>query len=193
MSAALVVLPQVWAVAETPSSLNLPVSDRKGPRRLRLVDPRTVVQTPVDSPWSEPPAAEERGNFAFYRKYTEAMLRRCMKLSLSGGRVASLLGRELFRSNVTHYKVENFDDAVIFVADVEKCIAMLNPAKRYLVRQIGLLEYTQAETAAIAGLTLRSVIRRYNDALDDLTRMFLERNMLERELSDTMKAVSRGA
>jgi DNA-directed RNA polymerase specialized sigma24 family protein len=112
-----------------------------------------------------------------------------MKLSMSGGRVASLLGRELFRTNVTHYKVEGFDDSVIFVADVESCIAKLDRAQQYLVRRIGLQEYTQYETAAMAGLPLRSVIRRYNESLDDLTRMFLERNMLERGMSDAMRAV----
>jgi len=188
MSAALVILPLVWATAEAPSSNN-PASAPKAPRRLSLVNPRTRVVKPVESPWSPPPDVKERGNFAFYRKYTEAMLRRCMKLSMSGGRIASLLGRELFQTNVTQYKVEGFDDAVIFVADVESCIAKLKPAQQYLVRRIGLQEYTQGETAAMAGLSLRTVLSRYNEALDDLTRMFLERNMLERGMSNAMKNV----
>jgi Sigma-70, region 4 len=188
MSAALVILPQVWATVEASNSIN-PVTAPKAPRRLSLVNPRDRVVKPVESPWSPPPDVKERGNFAFYRKYTEAMLRRCMKLSMGGGRVASLLGRELFQSNVSHCTVEAFDNSVIFVADIEACIGKLSPGQQYLVRRIGLQEYTLDETAAMGGLPLRTVIRRYNRALDDLTRMFLERNMLEREMSDAMRTV----
>ena len=187
MSAAVVILPQVWATVETSSSIN-PVTAPKAPRRLSLVDPRNRVVKPVVAPSSTLPDVKERGNFAFYRKYTEAMLRRCMKLSMGGGRVASLLGRELFQSNVSHCTVEGFDNSVIFVADVENCIAKLDRGKQYLVRRIGFQEYTHGETAAMAGLSLRTVLSHYNKALDDLTRMFLERNMLEREMSDAMKA-----
>jgi hypothetical protein len=56
-----------------------------------------------------------------------------------------------------------------------------------------LQEYTQGETAAMAGIPLRTVIRRYNESLDDLTRMFLERKMLEREMSDAMRGVENKA
>ena len=51
---------------------------------------------------------------AFYRKYTEAMLRRYLRMSIQTGRVPSLLGRELFRGNVTSYKMHGFEDGVIF-------------------------------------------------------------------------------
>jgi hypothetical protein len=192
MSAALVILPQVWATVEASSSIN-PVTAPKAPRRLSLVDPRNRVVKPVESPRSPLPDVKERGNFAFYRKYKEGMLRRYSKLSMGGGRVASLLGRELFQSNVSHCKVEAFDNSVIFVADVENCIAKLGPGKQYLVRRIGLQEYTQGETAAMAGLSLRTVLSHYNEALDNLTRMFLERNMLEREMSDAMKTTENTA
>ena len=177
MSAALVVLPQVWAMAEASSSTH-PPTQRKAPRCLR----------PAASGRTEAAKAQP-GNLAFYRKYTEAMLRRCLKLSLSRGRATSLVGRELFRANVTHYQVDHFDDAVIFVTDVERCIDRLQPAERHLVRRIGLQEYTQVETAALANLPLRTVIRQYNKALDKLTGMFLERNMLEKSPSETIQAV----
>ena len=63
---------------------------------------------------------------AFYRSYTETILRRYSKMSMEAGRVSSLLGRELFRGDVTSYKVHSFDDVVIFVHDVEKCLAKLD-------------------------------------------------------------------
>ena len=59
---------------------------------------------------------------AFYRKYTEGLLRRYVRLSMEAGRAPSLLGREMFRGNVTNYSVQGFDDVVIFVHDVESCV-----------------------------------------------------------------------
>lgn len=50
---------------------------------------------------------------AFYRKYTEAMLRRYVRMSMEAGKVPSLLGREMFRAKVTSYRVESFEDVVI--------------------------------------------------------------------------------
>lgn len=116
---------------------------------------------------------------AFYRKYTEAMLRRYMRLSMEAGRTPSLLGREMFRGKVTNYRVQGFDDVVIFVHDVEKCLATLDDGQQHLIRRIALQEYTQGEAAGMLGLSLRTVVRRYADALDLLTETFLERRLLE--------------
>jgi hypothetical protein len=52
-------------------------------------------------------------NLAFYRKYTEALLRRYVRMSLEAGRVPSLLGQEMFRAKVTHYRIASFEDVVI--------------------------------------------------------------------------------
>jgi hypothetical protein len=50
---------------------------------------------------------------AFYRKYTEGMLRRYLRLSMEAGKVPSLLGQEMFRGNVTSCRVDGFDDVVM--------------------------------------------------------------------------------
>ena len=89
---------------------------------------------------------------AFYRKYTEGMLRRYVKMSMEAGRVPSLIGREMFRGKVTNYAVNSFEDVVIFVHDVEKCMARLDKEQQLLIRRIALQEYTQGETAALTGL-----------------------------------------
>jgi RNA polymerase sigma factor (sigma-70 family) len=152
MSAALVILPVVWATA-TPSHLKtLP----------------EVVEQKKTAP-----------ELAFYRKYTEGLLRRYVKLSMEAGRAPSLLGREMFRGKVTNYRVHSFEDVVIFVHDVETCLKKLNERQQHLIRRIALQEFTQAETAGLLGLSLRSVHRRYADALDELTEIFLERKLLE--------------
>ncbi len=127
------------------------------------------------------PEAEERpqGELAFYRKYTEAMLRRYLRISIQSGRVPSLLGRELFRGNVTSYRVHSFEDGVIFCFDVEKRLSRLTVMEQQLIKRIGLQEYTQGEAAGMLGLSLRNSIRQYGYALDALTEMFLEAGMLE--------------
>jgi hypothetical protein len=121
---------------------------------------------------------------AFYRSYTEAMLRRYGVLSMESGRVPSLLGREMFRGRVTHYRVHGFDDVVIFVHDVEQCIKQLTAEQQRLIVRIGVQEYTFGEAAGMFGLTLRSVQRRYFNAVDELTAIFLKRRLLERVATD---------
>jgi hypothetical protein len=116
---------------------------------------------------------------AFYRKYTEALLRRYLRLSLEAGRVPSLMGREMFRGNVTHYRVNSFEDVVIFCHDVEKRLGQLRPLDQQLVKRVGLQQYTLVEVAGMLGLTVRIVLRRYVHVLDGLTEMFLEDRLLE--------------
>jgi len=116
---------------------------------------------------------------AFYRKYTEEMLRRYLRLSMEKGRVPSLLGREMFRGHVTSYRVHGFDDVVIFVHDVERCLTKLTETQQMLIERIALQEYTQGEAARLMGMSLRTVVRRYAEAVDLLTSIFLEAGLLE--------------
>jgi hypothetical protein len=57
-----------------------------------------------------------------YRERTVALLKRYLRLSVEVGRLPSLLGREFFRARVTSYRMASFEDAVIFVHDVEHCL-----------------------------------------------------------------------
>jgi hypothetical protein len=158
MSAALVILPMVWGTAAP--------ADSPG----KLPEAREQIQT------EEKRTAPE---VAFYRKYTEGLLRRYVRLSMEAGRAPSLLGREMFRGNVTNYSVQGFDDVVIFVHDVESCVKLLDDARQHLIRRIALQEFSLEETASLLRLPLRTVHRRYGNALDELTEIFLERKLLE--------------
>jgi hypothetical protein len=155
MSTALAILPRIWA-CESPREAVAPAPKPK-PSSNATVEPR----------------------LAFYRKYTEAMMRRYMRFSMEAGRVPSLLGQEMFRGKVTSYRVRSFEDLVIFVHDVEKCMGRLKQVDQLLITKIAVQEYTQGETAILMKLSLRTVIRRYNQAIDRLTALFLERQMLE--------------
>jgi predicted DNA-binding protein (UPF0251 family) len=116
---------------------------------------------------------------AFYRKYTEAMLRRYMRLSLSVGRMPALLGHDAFRGKMSTYRVTSFEDSVIFVYDVEKCLKKLDSFSQELIRRISLQEYTQGEAAGLLRVSLRTVVRRYGEAVDMLTQVFIDHRLLD--------------
>jgi predicted DNA-binding protein (UPF0251 family) len=123
--------------------------------------------------------ASPRPEMAFYRKYTEAMLRRYMRLSLRVGRMPALLGHDAFRGKMSTYRVTSFEDSVIFVYDVEKCLKKLDNFSQQLIRRIALQEYTQGEAAGLMGVSLRTIVRRYGEAIDTLTEIFLDHRLLD--------------
>ncbi|HEY3991203.1 MAG TPA: sigma factor-like helix-turn-helix DNA-binding protein [Acidobacteriaceae bacterium] len=124
-------------------------------------------------------AAQPPAEVAFYRKYTEGMLRRYMYRSMEIGRVPSLLGDFSFRAKSSNRKGYTFEDSVIFVHDVERCLARLNPMEMELVSRIALQEYTLVEAAELARMSVRTVVRRYSDALDRLTVVFLRLGLMQ--------------
>jgi hypothetical protein len=127
----------------------------------------------------KPATTQAPVEMAFYRKYTEGMLRRYMYRSMEIGRVPSLLGDFSFRGRSSNRKAYTFEDSVIFVYDVERCLTRLNRLERELVGRIALQEYTLAETAALTGMSVRTVVRRYSEALDRLTQVFLRLELLQ--------------
>ena len=115
-----------------------------------------------------------------YRGRTAAILRRYMRLSVEVGRLPSLLGREFFRTRVTSYHVTTFEDSVIFVHDVEKSLEQLDELERKLIATMVLQDYTQEEAAGRLGCTRRTVMRRFPEALDRLSDIFLKGGLLTR-------------
>lgn len=115
-----------------------------------------------------------------YRERTLGMLRRYQRLSVEVGRLPSLLGREFFRTRVTSYHAGTFEDAVIFVHDVASGLAQLGGFEHKLIAKIALQDYTQNETARLLGCWRRTVGRRFPEALDRLTEIFLEAGLLIR-------------
>src|SRR5256885_543945 len=83
-----------------------------------------------------------------YRERTIALLRRYLRISVEVGRLPSLLGRELFRSKVTSYRMSSFEDAVIFVHDVERALEQLDDFGKDLVAVVIFQDYSQDDEAA---------------------------------------------
>lgn len=118
------------------------------------------------------------GGLAFYRKRTEILLRRYMSVSMDMGRVPSVMRNLEFRGRGSSYRIRNFEDAVIFVIDVERCLKRLDGFSQELLARIALQEYTQAETAVLMKQGVRTVTRKYGEILDRLSSIFLERKLL---------------
>lgn len=158
-----VAVPRIWAVAE-------PVQVPASPAR----DVSEVTQAQVAERQPAP-----KVELAFYRKYTEAMLRRYLRVSMQVGRVPSIMGREMFRGHVSHYTMTGFEDGVIFCVDVERCLVKLRSSDQHLIKRMALQGYTQEEAAPLLGITSRWCRVRYGQALDQLTEMFLAGRILE--------------
>ena len=104
------------------------------------------------------------------------------------GRLPSLLGREFFRTRVTSYHVSTFEDAVIFVHDVERSLEKLDGFSQKLIAKIVLQEYTREEAARLLGCGLRSVVRCFPEALDHLSEILLQGSMLTPILTPTVES-----
>jgi hypothetical protein len=125
------------------------------------------------------PTERPKPELAFYRKYTEAMLRRYARLSLSTGRMPALLGHDAFRGKMSTYRVRSFEDSVIFVYDVDKCLKKLDAFSHDLIRRIAIQEFTQGEAAGLLRVSLRTIVRKYGEAIDRLTQLFLDHKLLD--------------
>jgi hypothetical protein len=115
-----------------------------------------------------------------YRERTIALLRRYLRISIEVGRLPSLLGRELFRSKVTSYRMSSFEDAVIFVHDVERALDQLDNFGKDLVAVIVFQDYSQDEAAEILHCARRTVCREFPEAIDKVSDLFLDGGLLNR-------------
>src|SRR5271169_4948052 len=133
---------------------------------------------------ANPPSATELPghdpDLWLYRDRTVGMLRRYLRLAIEVGRLPSLLGREFFRTRVTSYHTQTFEDSVILVHDVEVCLGFLDVVDRTLIGMIVMQDHSQEETAMLLQCTRRTIVRRYGEALDRVSAIFLKRNILAR-------------
>jgi hypothetical protein len=117
--------------------------------------------------------------YALYRKYTLALLRRYMETSMEIGRAPCVLGKMMFRGRVSSYRLRTFEDSLIFVLDVEKCLKQLDNISQTTVAHVGLEDYSIPEAATFMGESMRSINRIYGAAMDRLTQLFLEFGLLD--------------
>jgi len=135
---------------------------------------------------------EEARQRRIYRGRTVAMLRRYMRHSIETGRLPSILGREFFRAKVTSYTVVTFEDRVIFVHDMERCLDRLDEFSRQLIARHILQEHDRWETARLLQCNEKTVRRLTPMALDVLTEILLDVGLMDRLKTDCRKSCQGG-
>ena len=116
-----------------------------------------------------------------YRDRTTALLRRYLRLSVATGKMPAVLGhkQQFFRSRVTSYRMHSFEDVVIFVHDVERCLARLDEMSQQVIARVVLEEYTYDEAAVRMGCSRRTLARAVPFAVDSLSEILLRERLLE--------------
>jgi len=133
------------------------------------------TRIPAGRPW----LGETELDMWPYRDRTVALLKRYARASVEVGRLPSLLGRECFRARVSSYPMTSFEDIVIFVHDMDTVLQRLSPFHQRLIAMNILEEYSLIEVARLLPCPLRTVEREVPDALDVLSRAFLESGLIK--------------
>jgi hypothetical protein len=152
MSAALQ-LPTIWGAGSAPAE--------RGEERRNWKSPAT--RPSLNRP--ESPAEHLPVSVAFYRKHTESMLRRYLYASMQIGRAPSILSDSVGRGWASSRPIRTFEDAVIFVLDMERCLNRLGSLERQILGRI-----VQLQIPGSAGPVDRKAAR---DGLADLTALML--------------------
>jgi len=165
MSAALQ-LPMVWGAGY--------------PQRAWQESPRRISARPAtaERPAAKAPETGPIVSLGFYRRHTESLLRRYLYASMQVGRAPNILGDPIARGWCSSRPIRTFEDAVIFVLDVERCLNQLGSLDRMMLSRIVLQEYTQAEAASLLGMAVRTVSYKFPRALDKLTEKLLASGLL---------------
>ena len=165
-------LPKIWAATSGTSALQ-PQLLASAVHHIQRLRPEAINQIDQAQPVDEPIST-----YAFYRKHTENLLRRYLYASMQVGRSPNLLGESVGRGWVSSRRVRTFEDALIFVLDVERCLKKLTNLDRQMISRILLQEYTQAETAVLLGVSVRTVCTKLPQAIDRLTESLVESDLL---------------
>jgi hypothetical protein len=115
-----------------------------------------------------------------YRRRTEGLLRKYFRMAMELGHLPSLLGKEFFRAHVSSYTTHTFEDAVIFVHDVERCLELLPKHWQMVIARLFFQQYSNEEAAALMGCGLSTFERHRAEAVRAISAIFLKRGMLER-------------
>ncbi|MDP9268593.1 MAG: hypothetical protein M3P27_09770 [Acidobacteriota bacterium] len=130
------------------------------------------------SPTAQPTWQVPKDELRMYRAHAIGLLRRYFRMSLELGRLPSLVGREIFRARVSSYRAASFEDLVIFVTDVERCVERLDEKSQLAIARVIFQEYSVEEAGRMLGCTERSVRTHLAGGLDRLAHIFLLRGLL---------------
>jgi DNA-directed RNA polymerase specialized sigma24 family protein len=92
--------------------------------------------------------------------------------------VASSLADPIGRGWVSSQPIRTFEDAVIFVHDMERCLRRLNSLDRDILNRVVIQEDTHAEAASLLGMSVRIISYKLPIALDRFTTLLLNAGLL---------------
>jgi hypothetical protein len=114
----------------------------------------------------------------YLRAHTHGLLRRYLYASMQPCRVACTLNSPIGRGWVSSRPILSFEDAMLFVIDMEKIIKSMPSLDRDMLTRIVIQEYTQPEAACLLGMSVRTISYKFPAALDRLTVKLIEAGML---------------
>jgi hypothetical protein len=125
-----------------------------------------------------------RPEMVCFRGQTLALVRHFFEISSQVGRVSSLLGREFFRSRVSHHAIPSFEEQAVFVRDVELCLEKLGTDQGEVLTLLGLYDYSADEVSQMKHCSRTLVRQWFNQALDSLSEIFLTAGLLRESRPD---------
>jgi RNA polymerase sigma factor (sigma-70 family) len=128
--------------------------------------------------------SDPRPEMLCFRGQTLALIRHYFEISSQVGRVSSLLGREFFRSRVSHHAIPSFEEQAIFVRDVELCLEKLGVDQREVLTLLGLYDYSYDEVSQMMHCSRTLVRQWFNQGLDCLSEIFLKAKLLRENRPD---------
>jgi hypothetical protein len=140
-------------------------------------------------PHDNPPADEldlldPRPEMICFRGQTLALVRHFFEISSQMGRISSLLGREFFRSRVSHHAIPSFEEQAVFARDVELCLERLNKDNAEIITLMGLYDLSDEEVAAMIHSSRTYVREWFAEAVDSLSEIFLAAGLLSENHPD---------
>ena len=112
-------LPLLWAARSGSASLQ-PQLLASAVHHIQKQLPQGAIHSEAETEVQGEAPNEPVTTWAFYRKHTERLLRRYLYASMQVGRSPDLLGASVGRGWVSSRRVRTFEDALIFVLDVER-------------------------------------------------------------------------
>lgn len=174
-----------WNPAETLGDpvVDLPGVDLSGldlsTIELKAMSPESTEPGAMDfepSPY-EPPL-DGVAEICLYRKRTIKVLRRYARLYVETSRLPSALCGMEFHGRISSYPLQTFEDAVIFVWDVERCLGELSELEYEVVARVILRNTEPDRVAQEMRCSRRSVFYTLPETLDKLSKKFLRKGIL---------------
>jgi hypothetical protein len=147
--------------------------------KLLLMEPGIEAPAPEAIELLDP-----RPEMICFRGQTLALVRHFFEISSQLGRISSLLGREFFRSRVSHHAIPSFEEQAVFARDVELCLERLSKDNMEIVTLVGFYDLSDEEVAAMIHSSRTYVRQWFAEAVDALSEIFLTAGLLHESNPD---------